>query len=539
MKTRLLRSTWISILGVALALASGWASAQQTYRLTDLGTLGGTYSRGNAINDSGQVTGQASLAGDAEYQYHAFLWDGSEMKDLGSPLGGESTGLAINAAGQVTGSFRTTTARHAFFSDGGPMQDLGTLGGTVSYGTAINASGQVTGYASTSGDAAEHAFLWDGTTMQDLGTLGGARAVGVAINASGQVTGNAYTTGNAEQHAFLSDGGPMQDLNLLIDPADPLQPYVTLKYGNDINDLGQIAAHGCDSRTGECHAYLASPDVDGDGIPDNNDNCPSVANADQTDTDSDGEGDACEPDDDNDGVVDWIDNCPLVENPGQEDSDNDGIGDACDTVVTDTTPPLIQSNVTGTLGNNDWYVSDVQVDWAVTDLESAISTSTGCGTSNVSTDTAGVTYTCSATSAGGTSTESATVKRDATAPSATASAAPPANQYGWRKQNVTVTFSGSDALSGGVTCDPQVVLSSEGAGQSASGRCYDAAGNQSSLATSSGINIDKTNPTITVGAGNTYSCSDGLSGIASCTGKVNKGKLSVVALDKAGNKTNK
>ena len=51
----------------------------------------------------------------------------------------------------------------------------------------------------------------------------------------------------------------MQDLNLLIHPTDPLQPFVTLIRSRDINDRGQILAEGCDSRTGECHAYVVSP----------------------------------------------------------------------------------------------------------------------------------------------------------------------------------------------------------------------------------------------------------------------------------------
>ena len=53
----------------------------------------------------------------------------------------------------------------------------------------------------------------------------------------------------------------MQDLNALIDPADPLQPFVTLVDGVDINDRGQILANGFDSRTGEVHAYVVSPVV--------------------------------------------------------------------------------------------------------------------------------------------------------------------------------------------------------------------------------------------------------------------------------------
>jgi hypothetical protein len=60
------------------------------------------------------------------------------------------------------------------------------------------------------------------------------------------------------------------------------------------------------------------------------DNCPSLANPGQTDSDADGEGDACE-DDDGDAVFNALDNCPDTANSDQIDTDSDGAGDACDT----------------------------------------------------------------------------------------------------------------------------------------------------------------------------------------------------------------
>ncbi len=95
----------------------------------------------------------------------------------------------------------------------------------------------------------------------------------------------------------------------------------------------------------ECPANptAATSDYDGDGIANGGftvpmstrDNCPSIYNPAQTDSDCDGWGDACDPntslrDTDSDGIVDGCDNCMYVANPGQTDIDNDTVGDACD-----------------------------------------------------------------------------------------------------------------------------------------------------------------------------------------------------------------
>jgi RHS repeat-associated protein len=103
-----------------------------------------------------------------------------------------------------------------------------------------------------------------------------------------------------------------------------------------------------------CSARYYDADDDGHGVgpakqrcgasehwvTDGTDNCPEVPNADQTDTDTDGVGNACDNcpsvsnsdqvDVDGDKVGDACDNCPSVPNPSQQDTDEDNAGDACD-----------------------------------------------------------------------------------------------------------------------------------------------------------------------------------------------------------------
>lgn len=85
-------------------------------------------------------------------------------------------------------------------------------------------------------------------------------------------------------------------------------------------------------------------DIDGDGEPDLVDNCPTIANPDQADSDNNGEGNACDPggalDSDGDGLADNVDNCVFDVNPGQENSDGDPWGDVCDVVDFTPTPTV-------------------------------------------------------------------------------------------------------------------------------------------------------------------------------------------------------
>lgn len=86
--TLLTAMTLFAALAVPLRLvAQEYQQGPPRYTVTDLGTLGGTYSGAGGISNSGWVEGWTSLSGDTE---RAFLWRKGVTTDLGT-LGGPNS----------------------------------------------------------------------------------------------------------------------------------------------------------------------------------------------------------------------------------------------------------------------------------------------------------------------------------------------------------------------------------------------------------------------------------------------------------------
>ena len=144
----------------------------------------------------------------------------------------------------------------------------------------------------------------------------------------------------------------------------------------------------------------------------------------------------------------------------------------------DYTAPVVTPTVTGTLGNNGWYRSNVSVSWTVTDAESPITSRVGCDPSTLSVDSGGTAFTCTATSAGGQGSGSVTVKRDATPPTISCGAAP---TFELGQSIATVSAVVTDSLSGPPSASISRLVSTAVAGaHSAVLTAADRAGNTAS-----------------------------------------------------------
>jgi probable HAF family extracellular repeat protein len=239
-------------------------------KINDLGTLGGSESFAQAINDRGQITGLAlnDVPDPFSYYYQflyclpfqicppnstetrAFVWDKKDgMQDIGTLGGPDAFPSLINNRGQVAGfSYTNFTPNptppfvptfHPFLWEKGKgMKDLGTLGGTQTASVnGLNERGEVVGGLLLSGDVINHPFLWDGKKLIDLMTPPfGASLSGEArwINEAGEVVGGAALNLPCDNldfqtHGFLWRNGVMTDLGMVAGSPNSQADFINSK----------------------------------------------------------------------------------------------------------------------------------------------------------------------------------------------------------------------------------------------------------------------------------------------------------------------
>ncbi len=199
--------------------------------MSNLGSLGGAYSKANDINDSGAIVGEAWTA---ENNTRAFLYTGGTMADLGTLGGAHSSARAINSSGQIVGSATDENGNtHACIWENGTIASLGLTGTANSEAGDINDAGQIVGWY-VAADGSVRGFVWQAGIATDLGTLGGAWAIAYSINDSGQIVGGSGTAAGVTR-AFIWQNGAMSTISV---------PGSLASQAWGITDAGQVLLGG-------------------------------------------------------------------------------------------------------------------------------------------------------------------------------------------------------------------------------------------------------------------------------------------------------
>ena len=227
-------------------------------RARPLGSLGGTDSYGEFINDRGQISGHAqtsnvgyAILGNCP-PFDPFVWQNGKMTDINpGNFGGLQGGTNyLNNRGQAVG-FGTLPGEvysHAFLWGKGKLTDLtklGSLGAANQEGDTaynVNELGHVIGGSTTpAGELV--GVLWrhgEFVNLKSLTAEGDDCSEPVRINSRDQIVGASFSCETGVQHAFIWEDGSMADLNTLI-PADA---GINLVYAGWINEEGVIAGQG-------------------------------------------------------------------------------------------------------------------------------------------------------------------------------------------------------------------------------------------------------------------------------------------------------
>lgn len=159
----------------------------------------------------------------------------------------------------------------------------------------------------------------------------------------------------------------------------------------------------------------------------------------------------------------------------------------------DATAPSVSPSADRAADGDGWYSHAVTVSFGGSDGTSGIDSCTA-PTSYAGPDTAGTSLAGSCVDhAGNRSSASFALKYDGTAPTARAATERPPDRYGWYRRPVTVSFTGSDALSGVADCTaPRTYSGPDGTAVRATGTCRDRAGNAATATAS--LRYDATPP---------------------------------------------
>jgi probable HAF family extracellular repeat protein len=213
---------------------------QSHYIITDLGTLGGTFSAANGLNSRGSVAGASLLSSNTVVR--AFLWHKRLLTDLGT-LGGPDSNVAegpmLNVIGEVVGfsdtsaadpngedfcGFGTNLVCLSFVWEKGAIAPLPTLGGNNAVASGVNNRGEIVGQSetSTSNDPCSPFFLqveaviWQNGQIQELPPLSGdSDGDAGGINDRGEVVGFSGCAATGMIHALLWRNGTPTDLGNL------------------------------------------------------------------------------------------------------------------------------------------------------------------------------------------------------------------------------------------------------------------------------------------------------------------------------------
>jgi hypothetical protein len=162
----------------------------------------------------------------------------------------------------------------------------------------------------------------------------------------------------------------------------------------------------------------------------------------------------------------------------------DGSGSITVSVIVrrDASPPAVRASAERGPDNNGWYNRGVSITFEGDDGTSGVASCTTASYTGPDTGGANVAGTC-VDNAGNRGTGGFELKYDATAPSVEAKPDRPPDANGWFRRAVTVSFVGSDALSGVDSCAAPVLYSGPDVPKtSLSGTCSDKAANKSSAA---------------------------------------------------------